>query len=67
MFNPAVDVVHGKPMRVQTQLLIHCTCIILGYEPSMMICMPVKVQREDCSDPEVIAVAVACDKQKGKM
>ena len=33
----------------------------------MMMCMPIKVQREDGSPSEVIAVAVACDKNKGKM
>ena len=33
----------------------------------MMMCMPTKVQREDGSPAEVIAVVVACDKTKGKM
>ncbi|XP_064404655.1 cGMP-dependent 3',5'-cyclic phosphodiesterase-like isoform X2 [Halichondria panicea] len=51
-FNPAVDIVNG-------------------YEPTMMICMPMKVpmkvQQEDGSEQEFIAVAVACDKINGKM
>ena len=47
-------------------LTLKLFCVFtLDYEPSTMLCMPVKVQREE--DAKVIAVAVACNKNNKKM
>ena len=69
-FNPAVDIVNGENNKMYRGAW-SCDCHMTGYEPTMMICMPMKVpmkvQQEDGSEQEFIAVAVACDKINGKM
>ena len=39
-------------------------CVLSDYEPTTMLCMPVKVQIG--SESRVIAVAVACNKKNEK-
>ncbi len=65
-FNPAVDIVNSENNKMYGVAWSY-DCHMTGYEPTMMICMPMKVQKEDESKPEFIGVAVACDKINGKM
>ena len=62
----SLDVCMNCSSIVLTLLLSILYCVFtLDYEPSTMLCMPVKVQREEGT--KVIAVAVACNKNNKKM
>lgn len=62
----SLDVCMNCSSIMLTLLLSILYCVFtLDYEPSTMLCMPVKVQREEGT--KVIAVAVACNKNNKKM